>query len=83
VILLALAVTALEPAKLVIVSRSDAPTTIPYSSLARCERARASLMAQQKQVIEESHAGEVIALPNGGYEVKGVPPIVKAYCIPG
>ena len=75
-ILLALALVAqADPAKLVIIYGESPVAVTGYSSMARCERARQSLIAQA----ERRHPSQE-RLPTGTMVIRRG---VQAYCIPG
>lgn len=74
-ILLALALAAAEPAKLIIVYGDATPAVVPYPSMSRCERARQSLVAQA-----EKRDPSRQTLPSGIVVIRRG---VAAYCVPG
>lgn len=75
--LLALALAAQAPAKLIIMPPGQPALTLPYPSMDRCERAKAELLRQDH---EHDADNQRIA------DKIGQPVIVRhlvAYCIPG
>ena len=71
-----LALAAVAAAKLIIVTGSAQPTVVTYPSLARCEAAKKSLLAQDAADAARQKAQMPPGLP---YVRQGV----AAYCIPG